>query len=231
MCAPLVLIALHLDRPAEVIASMLREQGYRVERTADGAAAERALLELSPDALLLGVHLPDCDPWKLLGRVRAVNDMPVLLFSAEYVADDAIRAYREGADDYLSYLTPSAEGFPRIVRRLTRRVPCAAGAARAAAPQNGLQVDAATRAASADGVPLALTALEFDLLSTFAEHPGQALTYEQLLRLVWHDAADSGHARVKYAVLRLRRKIAAATGDTTWISTVRGVGYRYRLPE
>ncbi|WP_415949358.1 winged helix-turn-helix domain-containing protein [Streptomyces sp. KLOTTS4A1] len=89
-------------------------------------------------------------------------------------------------------------------------------------------IDRAAHTATVAGRALDLSPLEFDLLAALAARPEQVLSHGQLLREVWGVYGDDAPGRVKYAVLRLRRKIAAATGGRTGISTVRGVAYRYR---
>ena len=80
-----------------------------------------------------------------------------------------------------------------------------------------------------DGMPVVLTPTEYRLLATLVRHPGQVLSQDQLIELAWDDPSGLAPARVKYAVLRLRRKLGwGDQGDNGPIETVRGFGYRYR---
>ena len=73
-----------------------------------------------------------------------------------------------------------------------------------------------------------LTPTEYRLLATLARHQGQVLSSDQLIELAWDDPSGLAPSRVKYAVLRLRRKLGWDEGDDGPIETVRGFGYRYR---
>ncbi len=92
---------------------------------------------------------------------------------------------------------------------------------------DAVEVDWRAREVRVDGLPVALTPLEFRLLEAFVRHPGQALSTEQLLDLVWDDPFGIGPERVKFTVLRLRRKLGWQDLGKGPLETVRGYGYRY----
>ena len=77
--------------------------------------------------------------------------------------------------------------------------------------------------------PVALTATEYDLLRVLSLRPGRVWSYEALLREVWGEADEGGHARVRAIVKKLRRKLAAAPGRD-WVRNERRVGYRMPGP-
>jgi DNA-binding response OmpR family regulator len=91
-----------------------------------------------------------------------------------------------------------------------------------------LHVDFAHQEVTIDGNAVVLTPTEYRLLATLARHQGQVLSSDQLIELAWDDPSGLAPSRVKYAVLRLRRKLGWDDGDDTPIETVRGFGYRYR---
>lgn len=229
---PLILLAVTDARALDLLDGMLRERGFEVRQAGDGAAVRRALREHPPQGVVLSLLLPGCDPWRLLGELRAqARDLPVVVTSPVYVEDDAIRAYRLGADDYITYVLSTAQSLPRVAARFRRLLPRREDAPAGRAdgrPGLRITVDRPSRIARADGTPLDLTPLEFDLLAVLTAHPERVLSHGQLLRQVWGEEEHADPGRVKYAVLRLRRKIAEATGGRTGIATVRGIGYRYR---
>ena len=79
-----------------------------------------------------------------------------------------------------------------------------------------------------DGVPVELTATEYRLLAALIRHRGQVLSPVKLLELAWSDPFGVGPERVKYSVMRLRRKLSANGEAGPSIEAVRGFGYRYR---
>jgi DNA-binding response OmpR family regulator len=81
-----------------------------------------------------------------------------------------------------------------------------------------------------DGTAVTLTPIEFRLLTALIRRPGQVLAPEQLLELAWHDPIGIGPDRVKFAVMRLRRKLGHDSGPDASIEAVRGFGYRYVAP-
>ena len=90
-----------------------------------------------------------------------------------------------------------------------------------------VRVDLRMRQVEVDGRPVDLTRTEFRLLSVLVQHAGAVLSPYQLLEQVWNDPTGIAPERVKFAVLRLRRKLGWS-GDASPITAVRGVGYRYR---
>jgi DNA-binding response OmpR family regulator len=140
---------------------------------------------------------------------------------------DKVRGLRSGADDYVTKPFGRAELLARVDALLRR------SAGRTEPPEGYadglLRVDFAQRTAVAEDQELRLTPQEFRLLAAFVRHPGQVLSHEQLLELVWGDAYATARDQVKLYVGYLRRKLRAAT-DAEPIETVRGFGYRYRPP-
>ena len=80
-----------------------------------------------------------------------------------------------------------------------------------------------------DGKPVALTPIEFRLLAVLARHAGQVLSPEQLLEQAWNDPLRIGPDRVKFSILRLRKKLGWHSAGSP-IEAVRGFGYRYVPP-
>lgn len=222
---PLILIAAP-DGLHPALARVTADPRYETLVVHTGGNVLRALYEHRPDALILSLRLPGLDPWEVLGRVRDMSDLPIAVVDLTYRVADAARALEAGADDYLTPGVSDLLHAPLLRARLRRAV----GAPHEPAPlvDDGLlALDPDAHEAVLSGHRLDLTPTEFALLAELARHPGQVLSAERLLRAVWDAPADSDASRVKYTVLRLRRKIAAMTGAPAPIGTVRGVGYRY----
>ncbi|HEX3959156.1 MAG TPA: winged helix-turn-helix domain-containing protein, partial [Trebonia sp.] len=93
-----------------------------------------------------------------------------------------------------------------------------------------VRVKFASHEVSVDGGPVDLTPTEFRLLAALIRHPGQTLSAEQLLELAWNDPYGVGPERVKFGVMRLRRKLGQPASAALPIEAVRGFGYRYVPP-
>jgi DNA-binding response OmpR family regulator len=200
--------------------------GFSVLLAADGRAGLRAVHTEKPDALVLDIGLPGLDGWQVLDRVRDLSDLPVLLLTAHGAEAEKVRGLRAGADDYLTKPYGNAELVARVHALLRRSA--------AAAPppdvyDDGLmRLDPNARTVLVDGADVRLSPTEFRLLAVLARNSGQVLTPAQLLDRVWGDPTGIGPERVKFAVLRLRRRLGWADPESSPIQSVRGIGYRYR---
>jgi DNA-binding response OmpR family regulator len=211
----------------ELVCTILRRAGHDASEATDGQEALRALYDVRPDLVILDVAMPELDGFQALERIRDLSDVPVLMLTARDTEMDKVRGLRGGADDYVTKPFGRAELLARVdalLRRSAGRTEAPGGYADAL-----LRVDFAQRTVEAAGQDLRLTPQEFRLLAAFVRHPGQVLSHEQLLELVWGDAYATARDQVKLYVGYLRRKLRAAT-DAEPIETVRGFGYRYRPP-
>jgi len=227
---------------SRAVAAVLRGGGLDPLVAADGRAGLRAFHAARPELVVLDVGLPVLDGWDVLDRIRDLSDVPVLMLTSHDQEADKVRGLRAGADDYVTKPFSNAELLARAEALLRRARPAPAQLAPApaqpvpaAAQPAEVYDDGAIRLApdggevSVGGRPVSLTPTEFRLLSALVRHPGQVLSPDQLLAQAWQDPAGIGPDRVKFAVMRLRRKLGQRGGGPP-IEAVRGFGYRYRPP-
>jgi DNA-binding response OmpR family regulator len=204
---------------------LFERAGYGVVDAAGGRAALRALYESRPALVLLDVAMPEMDGWATLARIRDLSDVPVIMLTARAAELEKVRGLKAGADDYVTKPFGRQELLARVgalLRRTRQRV-----------DPEGLEVyddglivvDVAQRSVTVSSRDVALTPLEYRLLVAFVRHPGQVLSKEQLLELVWGDDGAS-REQVKLYVGYLRRKLGPEAAGQ--IETVRGFGYRFR---
>jgi two-component system, OmpR family, phosphate regulon response regulator PhoB len=213
-----------------LLSRLLRMEGYDVIEVEDGQTALDLVEERRPDLVLLDVMLPARDGLDVLGDLRRTSEVPVILVSALGEEADRVLGLKMGADDYVVKPFSAAELSARIESVLRR-------AALRAAPQPaatnrlafaGLVIDLQTREVKVRGEKAEMTAKEFDLLAFLAGSPRQVFTREQLLQQVWASSSDwQSDATITEHVRRLRRKIEEDPDNPRWITTVRGVGYRF----
>jgi DNA-binding response OmpR family regulator len=209
-----------------LVRELLERASYEVVDAANGREGLRTLYSTSPDLVLLDVSMPELDGWQTLERIRDVSDVPVVMLTARAAELEKVRGLKAGADDYVTKPFGRQELLARVEAHLRR-----AGdrEEKPGSYADGLiAIDFPQRAVTVSGHPVALTPLEFKLLTTFVRHPNQVLSHEQLLELVWGDALTGSRARTKLYVGYLRQKLAAAGAEDSPIETVRGFGYRYR---
>jgi DNA-binding response OmpR family regulator len=215
------------------IRTVLSRNGFEVTSEADGKDGLRAFHSARPDLVILDIGLPTLDGWSVLERIRDLSDAPVLILTAHGRESDKVRGLHGGADDYLTKPFGNSELAARVEALLRR--PRSAAPAAEVFDDGSLQVQFESREVSVNGQEVSLTPTEYRLLGALIKHPGQTLTPEQLLKLAWNDPFGVGPDRVKFGVMRLRRKLSqnASPGRDpgSSIEAVRGFGYRYVAPK
>jgi two-component system, OmpR family, phosphate regulon response regulator PhoB len=214
-----------------LLSRLLRMEGYEVIEASDGEEALAQLEAGHPDLVLLDVMMPARDGLDVLGDLRKTSDVPVILVSALGQEADRVIGLKLGADDYVVKPFSAAELSARIESVLRRAQQRESGGGAPAQNQfgfEGLDVDVQTREVRISGDKVEMTAKEFDLLAFLAGSPRQVFTREQLLQQVWGSSSDwQSDATITEHVRRLRRKIEKDPDRPRWITTVRGVGYRF----
>ena len=208
---------------------LLQRAGHQVAHAKDGRTGLRDAYTERPELVILDIGLPGMDGWQVLERLRDISDVPVLLLTAHGQESDKVRGLRGGADDYLTKPFTNAELVARV-EALLRRSGSSASWADEVYDDGTLRIDPAARRAFVADAEVRLTPTEFRLLNVLVRHAGAVLSPNQLLAQAWDDPTGIGPERVKFAVLRLRRKLGWTDPDASPIESVRGFGYRYRRP-
>jgi DNA-binding response OmpR family regulator len=227
MSASRILVIDDDDDIRGLVRALLERAGHQVSDAADGHAGLRELYAGSPDLVILDVAMPGLDGWATLERIRELTDVPVLMLSARDAEMERVRGLMGGADDYVVKPFGRQELVARVDVLLRRP---RSGAAEETYADARLSISFAQRAVRYDERDVALTRLEYRLLSAFVRHPNQVLSHDQLRELVWGDTIATSRDEVKLYVGYLRRKLDPDDPRTTPIQTVRGFGYRYRPP-
>lgn len=208
------------------VRTVLNRNGYEVRAAVEGRDGLRLFHSERPDIVVLDVGLPEMDGWTVLERIRELSEVPVLMLTSHGRESDKVRGLRSGADDYLTKPFGTAEFVARVQALLRRQR--AADSLPEVFDDGSVRINFATHAVFVDGGPVELTPTEFRLLTALVRHRGQVLSPVKLLELAWSDPLGIGPDRVKYTVMRLRRKLGAETGGDSAIEAVRGFGYRYK---
>lgn len=210
---------------------VLEGEGFPVTLAPDAPSAVAEVEKGATDLVVLDVSLGVDDGRMVLARIRELGDLPVILISGKGDTADRVLGLRLGADDFLAKPFSPVELVARVetvLRRSGSRREATAVAGNGRDPVAGLQVDETTREVSIDGQPIELTAKEFDLLAFLARSPRQVFSRGQLLEHVWSSRSDwQDEATVTEHVRRVRHKIEPDPAKPRWITTVRGVGYRF----
>jgi two-component system phosphate regulon response regulator PhoB len=225
------------DEPdiAALIAYQLTREGYRVETASNGPDALAAVNRAIPDLVVLDRMIPGISGDDVLRTLRmeaSTATIPVLLLTAKREQEDRIQGLELGADDYLTKPFSPRELVLRvqsILRRMSQPAGESGGRLLRAGP---LSVDVNAHQVKLHGEEVSLTPTEFRLLQALLERRGRTQSRRQLLERAWDvesEISDRIQTRtVDMHVRRLRAKLGEV-GD--WVETVRGFGYRLRIPD
>jgi DNA-binding response OmpR family regulator len=207
---------------AEPLARALRREGYDVDLRSDGPGALSLAQSGSVDLLVLDLGLPGMDGLEVCRRLRSDgHGFPVLVLTARADEVDTVVGLDAGADDYVTKPFRLAELLARVRALLRRGAPEPASAAR------GVRIDVESHRAYLGDEELNLTAKEFDLLRVLVRDAGRVITREQLMREVWDTTWWSSTKTLDMHVSWLRKKLGDDAANPRFISTVRGVGFRF----
>jgi two-component system OmpR family response regulator len=214
------------DEPniTELVGAALRYEGFAVDTAATGHQAIERVEAARPTLVLLDVMLPDEDGFAVLRRLRdRAGDLPVIFLTARDATADKVGGLRLGGDDYITKPF-SLEELVARVRAVLRRVGWEERGSRLAFAD--LELDEETHEVWRGGVPIELTATEFNLLRYFMANPRRVLSRTQILEAVWDIGWETSGNVVETYVSYLRKKIDQ--GRPPLIQTLRGVGYSLR---
>jgi DNA-binding response OmpR family regulator len=207
---------------ADFIDHGLSAEGYAVTVASRGDDALALALSEDFGLVVLDRMLPGLDGIAVLEALRAAKpELGVIMLTARTQVDDRVEGLDAGAIDYMTKPFAFDELAARVRAHL--RTPSQTRSTRLEA--FGIELDLLTRRVSRDGIEVALSSKEFDLLAYFLRHPANVLSREQILSAVWGYSHDPGTNIVEVYVSYLRRKLGRP-GSPAPIVTVRSVGYR-----
>jgi two-component system phosphate regulon response regulator PhoB len=233
---PRVLVAEDEPDIAALVAYQLTREGFRVETAGSGSEALEAVGREIPDLLVLDRMLPGLSGDEVLKRLKlepATSNIPVLVLTAKREQEDRIEGLELGADDYLTKPFSPRELVLRakaILRRVAEAgVTSGGGRILRAGP---IRLDLTSHQTLLDGEELKLTPTEFRLLQALMERRGRTQSRKQLLEKAW-DVDSSASDRIQTRTVDMHvRRLRSKLGDVgEWIQTIRGFGYRLKVPE
>jgi two-component system alkaline phosphatase synthesis response regulator PhoP len=209
------------------VGDLLRKEGYTVEYACDGNDGLQKATTLPFDLIILDVMLPRRDGFSVCEDIRRRGLItPILMLTARSQTSDKVKGLKTGADDYVTKPFQTQELTARV-EALLRRTP---GTTQTNAGLNQfgpIRLDRRGTAVTRDGLPVNLSAREFQLLRYFVEHPGQTLSREDLLTHVWGYSASTFTRTVDVHVASLRQKLEADPKQPRFIVTVQRLGYKF----
>jgi two-component system alkaline phosphatase synthesis response regulator PhoP len=203
----------------------LENSSFRVQTAADGNTALAIARQEKPDLIVLDLNLPGMDGLDVCRTLRRESDVPIIMLTARVEEADRLIGLELGADDYITKPFSPRELVARV-RVVLRRVQ---GGIRTPGMvvAGDLEIDITGHKVTRGGEEISISRTEFNLLTYFAQHPGQAFSRAQLLNHL-HGYSDTGYDRsIDAHVKNLRRKLEPDAAEPRYILTVYGVGYKF----
>jgi two-component system response regulator RegX3 len=213
---------------SEPLAEHLERDGFETEVAPTLAAARDAYERQEPDLILLDVMLPDGDGRDLAREIRRKSDVPIVMLTARGEEIDRVLGLELGADDYVvkpfsaRELSARIRAVMRRGRSTERRGPIQVGA---------VVLDPASRTVAKEGQPVEVAAREFDLLHVLMANAGEVVRREQIMDEVWDPHWFGSTKTLDVHISWLRKKIEDTPSRPRYITTVRGVGFRFLSPD
>jgi len=215
---------------SETLRYNLEREGYSVLVASDGVQGLELARRERPDLVILDVMLPRLDGFSVCRILRQESDVSILMLTARQDEVDRIAGLELGADDYVSKPFSLGELLARV-RAIMRRTDRKLSDNREVRDAGILRVDTGSRRVWRDNVELTLSQKEFDLLTCLIRNRGMALTRDVLLERVWGYDFPGDSRTVDVHIRWLREKVEPDPGKPIYIQTVRGIGYRFEIPQ
>lgn len=208
----------------------MKMAGYDVLSAANGEKALEIAEEEKPDLIILDLMLPKVDGWEVCRRLREESNIakvPVIMLTARAETDDKLKGFEVGADDYVTKPFSPRELVARVKRVLAR------AEAKATMPnryiKGKVEIDLEDSKVKVEGKEVVLTEKEKAILKALVSRPGELLTHEQILDMVWGENNIVEYGNIDVHIRHLREKIEKNPANPQIIKTIKGEGYRFEL--
>jgi len=226
--APRILIVEDELPMRTALGDCLQRQGYRVLLACDGPQGLDKAMQEKPDLIILDIMMPGLDGFALCAELRRLEmRVPVLMLTAKSQVEDRVAGLDAGADDYLAKPFSREELLARLralLRRTQREKPAVEQLA-----LGDVIIDFVKMEATKAGQSLYLSAREFAMLRLLAETPGEPVSRDRFLDVVWGYTAFPTTRTVDKHMGGLRAKIEANPDNPQWLKTVHAVGYKLEV--
>ncbi|RDV04277.1 response regulator [Undibacter mobilis] len=198
--------------------------GFVVHEAGTGTEGIRAATLRPIDIVIVDLGLPDMDGSDVVERIRSWSTVPIIVLSVRSAEAQKVRLLEMGADDYVVKPFGIAELLARVRVALRRQSRAASG--EPSVTVGPLTIDLASRTVTLNGQRLTLTPKEYRLLQVLAQHAGNVVTHQHLLKEVWGSIHMQDTHYLRIFVRKLRQKIEPAPDSPKILVTELGVGYR-----
>ncbi|MCE2709942.1 MAG: two-component response regulator MtrA [Actinomycetota bacterium] len=206
----------------------LEDEGYHMLQAPNGKTGLAMTVSERPDLVLLDLRLPDVSGFEVCREIRTKSNLPIIMVTAQTDTHDLVAGLEAGADDYVTKPVNSKELAARIRAALRRIVRESSGRTPDVSRFGDIELHRDAGIVTKGGVEIALTKTELRLLIEFVDHPNSVLSRDQLLERVWGYEYLGDSRLVDAHIRRLRVKIEDSPNEPRFITTARGMGYRFK---
>ena len=219
------------DEPqiTRVLRTSLSSHGYDIRVANDGEMALEIMKDWTPDMVITDLAMPNMDGLELCRRVRAKNDVPILVLSVRGEERTKVKALDAGADDYVTKPFGIEELLARVRANLRRTRKDEGQEPRIEI--GDFLIDLGARTVEVKKKVVHLTPKEFDLLVYLARHAGKVVTHRALLGAVWGGESTEQVEYLRVFVGQLRKKLEPGASSPRYIQTEPWIGYRFQPGE
>jgi two-component system response regulator ChvI len=214
------------------VSMALETEGYAVKTYNDGEEGLKAILEATPDLVVLDIKMPRMDGMEVLTRLREKSQVPVIFLTSKDDEVDEVIGLRMGADDYITKpfsLRLLIERIRALLRRESLRgAPAPTEASQEKTVRGELTLDDARHVCSWKGMAVNLTVTEYLLLKALAQRPGHVKNRDQLIDMAYGENIYVDDRTIDSHIKRIRKKFRVVDSEFEQIETLYGVGYKYR---
>ena len=213
----------------DLITQRLTMEHYSVDSCYDGEEALDYLRMAEYDALILDIMMPKLDGLSTMMKIRATENIPILVLSAKSEDTDKVLGLSMGADDYITKPYNPMELVARVRSNLRRYMQL--GAIDTANKTDiieigGLELDTKAKSLKVDGEPVKLTATELKILELLMKNAGRIFSAEEIYSKVWNEDAYAVENTVMVHIRHIREKIEINPREPKYLKVVWGIGYK-----
>lgn len=207
-----------------LVKDILEDEGYRVDYALNGKDGENKILSNAYDLVLLDVMLPDINGQEIMKNVRGKVNIPIIFLTAKSKKIDKILGFEIGGDDYITKPFDDIDLLVRVKAHLRREKRNSGSINKNIIDFNGISIDKNSYEVLVDGEKIALSTMEFNILTYLMENPNIVLSREKIYEGVWgyNDYGDINTVTVH--IKKLREKMDK---EGKYIKTIWGAGYKF----
>ena len=222
----LILVVDDEARMRKLIKDFLYVKGYSIIEAEDGEKALEIFAENSSkiSLILLDVMMPKLDGWSVLRQIRQESKVPIIMLTARGEEQDELFGFELGVDEYISKPF-SPKILAARVEAILKRV---GGEKKEIKDCGGIEIDKDGRTVSVDGKQIELSLREYELLVYLVENKNIALSRDKILNNVWNYDYYGDSRTIDSHIKKIRHKLGKRE---KYIKTIRGVGYKFEIPE